>query len=352
MLLMGLWPSPVKKWIYRLAGYRIGRGVRIGVGAVVCGDNVEIGDYARIGFGSSIRGKTIRIGPHVQIGAMTMMDTPYIEIGEGTKINEQVFVGGLQFPDSRLVIGKNCQIMQMTFINPSRSITIGDDTGIGGDCLLFGHASWLSRFEGYPVDFDSIHIGNSVSLAWRVFVLPGTRIADGAVIGANSLVKGTIPPRCLAVGFPARVVAREPYFPRRIEDTEKRALLAEILDEFVQFLLAGGFHCGRNGNCIEVVSDPRGWFRARRNAWRMQIETEVMTEHFSALQDQVNVLLSLREIPTSVRMYLSTRQIAWVDIERKERSACENDLAEEVIQHLKRHGVRLLRSTHEPHKPP
>jgi hypothetical protein len=31
--------------------------------------------------------------------------------------NKNVYVGGLQFPDSRLTVGKNCQIMQMTFIN-------------------------------------------------------------------------------------------------------------------------------------------------------------------------------------------------------------------------------------------
>ena len=111
--------------------------------------------------------------------------------------------------------------MQMSFINPARSIVVGDDTGIGGHCLLFGHTSWLSQFEGYPVEFDTIEIGNSVSLAWRVFILPGTKIGDGAVIGANSLVHRTIPPKCLAVGFPARVVSKYPDFPREIADEEK-----------------------------------------------------------------------------------------------------------------------------------
>ena len=100
--------------------------------------------------------------------------------------------------------------MQMTFINPTRSITIGDDTGIGGDCLIFGHTSWLSRFEGYPTEFKSIEIGNSVSVAWRVFVSAGAKIEDGAVIGANSMVNRKIPARCLAVGSPAKVVAKAP----------------------------------------------------------------------------------------------------------------------------------------------
>ena len=116
----------------------------------------------------------------------------------------------MQYPDSKFIVGKNCQIMQMSFINPAKSIVIGNDTGIGGDCLMFGHSSWLSNFEGYDVEFNDIIIGNSVSLAWRVFVLPGTRIGDGSVIGANSLVHRTIPPKSLAVGFPARVVSKAP----------------------------------------------------------------------------------------------------------------------------------------------
>ena len=167
LLLHGWLPSPLKKAFYRLRGYRIDRGVRLALGSVLLGTNVDIGPDTEVGFFSFVRGRTIRIGANVQIGAASMIDTPYLEIGDGTKINEQVFIGGLQFPDSRLVIGRNCQIMQMTFVNPTRSIVIGDDTGIGGDCLLFGHTSWLSRFEGYPVDFESIEIGKSVSIAWR-----------------------------------------------------------------------------------------------------------------------------------------------------------------------------------------
>src|SRR5215469_13887633 len=131
ILLYGLWPGFIKILLYRLKGYRIGKGVSIGFGSVICGDLVEVGDHTSIGFLTIIRGKEIRLGSYVQIGSTTFLDTPYIEIGEGSKINEQVFVGGLQFPDSRIVLGRNCQIMQMTFINPARSVIVGDDSGIG-----------------------------------------------------------------------------------------------------------------------------------------------------------------------------------------------------------------------------
>jgi acetyltransferase-like isoleucine patch superfamily enzyme len=327
--------------MYALKGSRIGACGRLSLGSVIIGRNVEIGPGTELGFLCVIRGNSIRVGAHVRIGAATMIDTPNIEIGEGTKINEQVFIGGLQFPDSRLVIGRNCQIMQMTFVNPTRSIVIGDDTGIGGDCLLFGHTSWLSRFEGYPVEFDSIEIGNSVSIAWRVFVLPGTRIGDGAVIGANSLVRGTIPPRCLAVGFPARVVSKEPEFPRTLSLDEKIRILDDIVADLVVRLEGEGLECRTAADCVEVrTSEGRRWMR--RSTWRrMRIANAPLDGR--AAEPDVDVLLSLHRIPGPLRSTFSRAGVMWLDIEAKERSDNGNPLGEEVAAHLRRHGVRFIR---------
>ena len=340
VLLHGWLPSPLKRLFYRLKGYRIGAGVRLSPGSVIIGKDVTIGDRTQVGFFSFIRGTTIRLGEHVQIGPATMIDTPNIDIGDGTKINEQVFIGGLQFPDSRLVIGRNCQIMQMTFVNPTRSIVIGDDTGIGGDCLLFGHTSWLSRFEGYPVEFDSIEIGSSVSIAWRVFILPGTQVGDGAVVGANSLVRGKIPPRCLAVGFPARVVSKEPEFPRPLSVAEKEAILREIVDEFQACLRGEGLECRMEGDCLEVRTTKwAGWRRRAVRHW-LRVFTAPLIEEPAGAAD---VVLSLHRIPDRVRSALSRKRVMWLDLEAKERSDSGTELGEETAQHLRRHGVRFFR---------
>jgi acetyltransferase-like isoleucine patch superfamily enzyme len=346
ILFHGLLPSPLKKWVYRLKGYRIGKNVSIGFGSVVCGREVEIGDHTDIGFMAVVRGRSIRIGAHVHIGSATIIDTPRLEIGEGTRINEQVFVGGLQFPDSELVIGRNCQIMQMTFINPTTSIRIGDDTGIGGHCLLFGHTSWLSKFEGYPVDFQSIEIGNSVSVAWRVFILPGSRIGDGAVIGANSLVNRTVPPQCLAVGFPARVVSKAPDFPIELTDADRRRILKEIVAEMIAYLRGFDFECREkdNDSLYEVIQATRRWGRRRLRTWRLKVAYDPPARDASgSIPADLDVYLSLPRIPQEIRSACERRQTLWVDIAAKERSSLGNDLGEEVVQYLRRYGVRFLR---------
>jgi acetyltransferase-like isoleucine patch superfamily enzyme len=350
VLLFGLWPGFIKVMLYRLMGFRIGKGVSIGFGSVICAERVEIGDHTSIGFLTILRGKEIRLGPHVQIGSTTFLDTPYIDIGEGSKINEQVFVGGLQFPDSRFVLGRNCQVMQMSFINPARSVIVGDDTGIGGHCLIFGHTSWLSHFEGYPVDFSPIEIGNSVSLAWRAFVLPGTKVGDGAVVGANSVAHGTIPPRCLAVGFPARVISKYPDFPKDLSDREKVEIFRKIVGELIHFFVLSGLRCTQDGDRYEVLQPTRSWLLRRVRRWRIQVvEGSVREAIDQTSADPLHVLLSLREIPEDVRRSLESRGALWIEIARKERSHLSNALGEEVSQFLKRYGVRTLRATCSAH---
>ena len=342
ILLYGLWPGFIKVRLYRLKGYRIGKGVSIGLGSVICGDHVEVGDHTSIGFLTIIRGKKIRLGPYVQIGSMTFLDTPHLEIGEGTKINEQVFVGGLQSPDSRFIVGRNCLIMQMSFINPAQSIVIGDDSGIGGHCLLFGHSTFLNQFDGYAADFAPIEIGNSVGLAWRVFVLPGTKIGDGTMVGANSLVSGTIPPSSMAVGFPARIVGKPPVFPRKVSHEEKVEMFRNIVAELVRFLVGSGLECQKDGD-LYVIRKPNGRWRRPKN-WRMQVTDADPREAAKSLgPSQPDVFLSLWEIPVDLRDSLTAKNIVWIDVARKEQPRISNDLGEEVLEFLKRYGVRTLR---------
>lgn len=88
-------------------------------------------------------------------------------------------------------------------------IIIGDDVLFGPEVMV---TAATYRFnDGAPVtkqamDEGDVVIGNDVWLGTRAVVLPGTRIGDGAVIGAGALVRGEIPPFAIAVGQPARVV--------------------------------------------------------------------------------------------------------------------------------------------------
>src|SRR5687767_758796 len=259
--LVGWMPSFLKRLAYRAMGYRIGKGVRFSFGGVVVGKSVELGDYVEIGFMAVVQGRRIRIGRHSSVGTMSYVSCETIEIGEDAKIREQVYVGGPQLPDSRFELGNRTIILQLAFINPTKPVVIGDDTGIGGHCLIFTHGVWLNALDGYPVNYEPVTLGKSVWLPWRVFVMPGATIGDGTVIGANSLVSGTIPPNSLAVGSPAKVVKSAPDFPRRVDDDARDGLIDEMLSEFDRYVT-------HEGTVIDRAEISRV-YRTREGSWRL-----------------------------------------------------------------------------------
>ena len=195
------------------------------------------------------------------------------------------------------------------------------------------------------MEFDKIEIGRSVSVAWRVFVLPGAKIGDGTVIGANSLVRGTIPDHCLAVGFPARVVSRSPELPSQVSDEDKVRYLREITAEMIEYFRGFNLTCNQPPGEDWIVSGrKKGWFGARSRAWTLRI----LSSDGSTLVDELDrsradVVLSLNPIPLETRRKLDSKRSVWIDIKNKERSDHGNEMGEEVTMYLRRYGVRLLR---------
>ena len=61
--------------------------------------------------------------------------------------------------------------------------------------------------ENLPLKGDTV-IGNDVWIGEDAVILPGVHIGDGAIIGKGAVVGSDIPPYCVAVGNPAKVVRK------------------------------------------------------------------------------------------------------------------------------------------------
>lgn len=140
---------------------------------------------------------------------------PIVEIGVGTYVNGV----DLYCWDSRvkLSIGRYCSIAD--------KITIV----AGGEHDM----NWVSTYPFIPRwQVESLYhtqkprykgniiIGNDVWIGNNAVILSGVTISDGAVIGAGSVVTKDVPPYCIAVGNPAKVVKK------RFSD----ATVAKLLD--------------------------------------------------------------------------------------------------------------------------
>ena len=108
--------------------------------------------------------------------------------------------------------GSHISIGEHTFINYGASITAYREVRIGRHCLLGHHLRIINRNE-YGIEQREIAppaapvlIEDHVWIGAHVIILPGVRIGRNSAIGAGSVVTKDVPPNCLVVGNPARVL--------------------------------------------------------------------------------------------------------------------------------------------------
>ncbi len=112
----------------------------------------------------------------------------------------------------------------------SRQCSLGDNSGIGPDCMLNGPVIIGSSVMMGPqcLFFTSNHefgrtdipmaeqglkeakpivIDDDVWLGARVIVLPGVHIGKGAIVGAGSVVTKDVPSYAIVAGNPARLIS-------------------------------------------------------------------------------------------------------------------------------------------------
>jgi UDP-3-O-[3-hydroxymyristoyl] glucosamine N-acyltransferase len=109
---------------------------------------------------------------------------------------------------AELELGDGVKIMHYSVVAASRSLRIGAMTQVAEHCSVrdADHGMQLDR----PMRLQSVAtptvVGADVWIGRGSAVLRGSDVGDGVVVGANSVVRGTIPPLSVAVGAPARVV--------------------------------------------------------------------------------------------------------------------------------------------------
>lgn len=91
-------------------------------------------------------------------------------------------------------------------------IHIEDGVWIASQCLFLCHRRSLNDYtvgDDYnelPYKIEDIYLKRGCCIGMRSIVMPGVTVGEGAIVGVGSLVTKDIPPYCLAVGSPAKVV--------------------------------------------------------------------------------------------------------------------------------------------------
>ena len=103
-------------------------------------------------------------------------------------------------------IGKNTDLYSTNIdYNHGHLVEIGDNVGISTNVTILAHDASTKKKIGYT-KIAGVKIGNGSWVGSGCIILPGTTIGDNVIIGAGSVVRGTIPDNSVAIGNPAKVI--------------------------------------------------------------------------------------------------------------------------------------------------
>lgn len=146
---------------------------------------------ARIEIGKGVGFLSSNLFYHAQMfkGVKLLADKPgaVIRIGDGSRVN-----GACIHAWQEVSIGKNCLI--------AANVQIMDANG--HELAMDNPASRLT----IPDTPKPVVIGDNVWIGLNSILLPGTKLGDGCVVAAGSVVKGEFGPRCIIGGIPAKVI--------------------------------------------------------------------------------------------------------------------------------------------------
>jgi len=213
-------------------GAKIGKRARIGFGTLLYADKVEVGQNASIGPFSFIRARTFTAGASCRIRPFTVLRASEIDIGAYAHIGSTVIVTSELSKRSRFTLGDHSLINPFCFIEVGEGVTIGSQTGIGGQTMIFTHAVWADYLRGGHVSYGPVVVEDEVWIAWRASILANVTIEKNAMVAAGSVVNKSVPANSLAVGVPAKVVSG--VMGRGLSDAERSQRIQHILADYAE----------------------------------------------------------------------------------------------------------------------
>ncbi len=129
-------------------------------------------------------------------------------VGDNVYIGRWVVIKGFD----NLCIGSDVSIHEFCYVDASGGIFLGNSVSMahGSSLISFEH-TWEDisvPIKYNPIVYKQINIGNDVWIGCGVRILAGSVVEDRSVIGAGSVVKGTLTSNGVYVGSPAKLIKK------------------------------------------------------------------------------------------------------------------------------------------------
>jgi acetyltransferase-like isoleucine patch superfamily enzyme len=139
-----------------------------------------------------------------------------IEIGDDCNFFGKVdIMSGRIFDHPKLILHNRVDIGHNVGFVVNKEIVIEDDVNVASGVRFMDSDAHpkdtqdrIADLPPKPEEIKPVRICKNAWIGQNVFILKGVTVGEGAIIGVNSVVVTDIPPYSVAIGNPARVVAK------------------------------------------------------------------------------------------------------------------------------------------------
>lgn len=220
-------PSRIAVVVLNILGHKVHSTAKIGFSVLLL-KGLYMGENARIGHFNLIKANKMLMRKGAFLKKFNRINGPinllFNELAALANSNSIYRADSLVNPGlATLKLGKLGQIVSQNKIDLTKSITIGDNTTIGGHGgQLWTHGYVHERHGAGRIRVDGeIIIGNNVYIGSRCTFNPGIYIADGVTVGSNVCISKSLKKAGMYVPQALR------YIPQDIDEIRRRLIKLE-----------------------------------------------------------------------------------------------------------------------------
>lgn len=171
LLLCTLLPSPARILVWRLLGFRVGRGARVSMFSVVMADEIELGDGA-------------------VIGPLTLIFRPKrLVLRERCRVSSFVRIMGF----GEIVLEPQSFVGLSCLVDCTAGFFLGARSQLGPNGTYYTHGDTGLIFNvRFPNRFEPIRIGDDCWLGMCCVVYPGVSVGAGSLILPGAVLTSSV----------------------------------------------------------------------------------------------------------------------------------------------------------------
>ncbi len=124
-----------------------------------------------------------------------------IKIGKGSTIH----TGAKFYNPSNITIGEDTIVGEMVVLDGRDKLVIGNHVDIASEVMIYNAQHDVDSEDFHAVK-KQVVIEDYVFIGPRAIILPGVTVGEGAVIGAGAVVTKDVAPYSIAGGIPAKII--------------------------------------------------------------------------------------------------------------------------------------------------